>query len=193
MEISSRILKMNVNITSLFDVTNLIINKFMLISHSSKYVCVSNVHMCMASFDSDSYQKVINNADIVVPDGKPLVWAQKLLGHNMAKQVRGIDLTMALCDMASKKGVHIGFYGSTNHILQKIIYNLNSDFKNLNVTYSFSPPFRKLSNLEDRKIVEEIRLLTPKEMTELFIGAHIIYEKLFWLKKSIIVVNNAAE
>jgi len=30
-------------------------------------------------------------------------------------------------------------------------------------------------------------------MTELFIGAHIIYEKLFWLKKSIIVVNNAAE
>jgi N-acetylglucosaminyldiphosphoundecaprenol N-acetyl-beta-D-mannosaminyltransferase len=118
----------------------------------------------METFDSDEYQKIINSADIVVPDGRPLFLAQKL---NKAKQIRGIDLTLALCQKVSKRGIPIGFYGSTNNVLQKVISNLNSDFKNLNVTYSFSPPFRKLSNLEDRKIVEEINASDAKI---LFVG-----------------------
>ena len=167
MEIISRLLKMDVNVTSLTYVTNLIINKFVTDYQSSKYICISNVHMCMEVLDSNDYKKVIDNADIVIPDGKPIVWAQKILGHRKAEQVRGADLTLDLCEKASEKGISVGFYGSTVDTLKKINCNIKNDYRNLYIAYSFSPPFRKLSNSEDRKIVNEINASGTKI---LFVG-----------------------
>jgi N-acetylglucosaminyldiphosphoundecaprenol N-acetyl-beta-D-mannosaminyltransferase len=67
------------------------------------YVCVSNVHMCMETFDSSDFRKVVNKADLVIPDGKPLSIAQKLLGHKKAAQVRGQDIMNALCELSGKR------------------------------------------------------------------------------------------
>ena len=40
----------------------------------SRYVCAANVHMLMETHDSSEYRQVINSADLVTPDGMPLVW-----------------------------------------------------------------------------------------------------------------------
>ena len=45
------------------------------------YICVANVHMCMECFDSPGFCALVNEADLVIPDGKPLSVAQRLLGH----------------------------------------------------------------------------------------------------------------
>ena len=45
--------------------------------YKGRYICVSNVHMIMEGFDDNKFMQIINNADIVVPDGRPLVWARK--------------------------------------------------------------------------------------------------------------------
>src|SRR3712207_1722827 len=58
----------------------------------SAYVCVATVHMTMETFDSAAFQQVVNGADLVTPDGRPLVWALKGLGVKGATQVRGTDL-----------------------------------------------------------------------------------------------------
>jgi hypothetical protein len=59
----------------------------------SAYVCVATVHMTMEAFDSSAFQRVVNGADLVTPDGRPLVWALRSLGVRDATQVRGTDLT----------------------------------------------------------------------------------------------------
>ena len=51
----------------------------------SASVCAANVHMAMETFDSAAFRGSVNGADLVVPDGKPLVWALSLLG---AKTIR---------------------------------------------------------------------------------------------------------
>jgi N-acetylglucosaminyldiphosphoundecaprenol N-acetyl-beta-D-mannosaminyltransferase len=56
------------------------------------YVCISNVHMCIEVMGCNDFQSIVNKADLVIPDGKPLSWAQKLLGHSEAEQVRGQDI-----------------------------------------------------------------------------------------------------
>ena len=61
----------------------------------SSYVCVANVHMTMETFDSAAFRCVVNEADLVTPDGRPLVWALKALGLRGASQVRGADLFFA--------------------------------------------------------------------------------------------------
>jgi len=131
------------------------------------YVCVSNVHMCMESFDDINFRKLVNAADLVVPDGKPLVWGQSLLGVNDAQQVRGMDLMLTLCEHAAKEGVPIGLYGATSDILSKLEKNLQDRFKGIQIASVIAPPFRELTTEENERYINQI---TNAGVRILFVG-----------------------
>lgn len=132
------------------------------------YVCVSNVHMCMETFDSTSFRNVVNNADLVIADGRPISWAQKLLGHKQAEQVRGQDIMTALCQQSNNSELSIGFYGgSSDCVLASVIVNLKKKFPQIKINYSFSPPFRALTKEEDQEIIANIN---NADVDMLFVG-----------------------
>ena len=55
----------------------------------SSYICVANVHMCIEAYDDAEFQNIVNNADLVTPDGMPLAKGiQWLYG---TEQERGDD------------------------------------------------------------------------------------------------------
>ncbi|WP_345195975.1 WecB/TagA/CpsF family glycosyltransferase [Kistimonas scapharcae] len=110
----------------------------------------------METFDSGEFCEIVNTADMVVPDGKPLVWAQKLMGHKEACQVRGQDLTMALCKLAIEKKLKVGFYGGTQEVLSVMKMKLSEQFSGLDIAYEFAPPFRPLTSIEDKKAIKAI-------------------------------------
>ena len=122
----------------------------------SAYVCASNVHMAMETFDSQEFRSSVNGADLVVPDGKPLVWALNLLGLKNAEQVRGADLMARTIERAAEKGVPVGFYGSTPESLEDLVRVLENRYPKLRVACRISPPFRPLSNEEDAWYVRQI-------------------------------------
>jgi N-acetylglucosaminyldiphosphoundecaprenol N-acetyl-beta-D-mannosaminyltransferase len=132
------------------------------------YVCVSNVHMCMEVFDSAEFKSVVNNADLVIPDGRPLSWAQKLLGHKNAEQVRGQDIMNAICEQSGTKKLNIGLYGgSSDELLKQVITELKTSYPDINITFSYSPPFRPLTDEEDSDIVKQIN---DADVNVLFVG-----------------------
>jgi N-acetylglucosaminyldiphosphoundecaprenol N-acetyl-beta-D-mannosaminyltransferase len=132
------------------------------------YVCVSNVHMCIEVFDSKEFASVVNSADLVIPDGKPLSWAQKLLGHKYAEQVRGQDIMNALCAASGEKSLNIGFYGgSSDNLLDKVKDNLLASYPDINITYAYSPPFRPLTEAEDNEVVT---VINDADVNILFVG-----------------------
>jgi hypothetical protein len=45
------------------------------------YVCFSTVHMVMESHDNPEFAAKVNAADLIITDGMPLVWMQKLQGE----------------------------------------------------------------------------------------------------------------
>jgi N-acetylglucosaminyldiphosphoundecaprenol N-acetyl-beta-D-mannosaminyltransferase len=102
----SRIIGMHVDLTSLGHTLSEV--ERLAKKSEGAYICVSNVHMCMEVFDSAEFAQVVNGADLVVPDGKPIFWAQKLLGHTAAKHVRGQDITETLCASSGNKSLNIG-------------------------------------------------------------------------------------
>ena len=120
------------------------------------YVCVSNVHSCIESFWNNKFKKAHNSADLALADGRPIYWALKLLGSKNAEHLPGYYITDKICELANKKKIKIGFYGSTNENLKKIKLNLKKKYKKLRIEYIFSPPFITLSKLEDKKIISKI-------------------------------------
>lgn len=125
-------------------------------SNIGRYICVSNVHSCIESFKNKKFKKAHNSANIAIADGRPIYWALKIFGYKNADHLPGYHITEKLCELASKKKINIGFYGSTNENLRKIEINLKKKYKKLQINYSYSPPFRKLKKKENKKIISSI-------------------------------------
>ncbi|MBC8441501.1 MAG: WecB/TagA/CpsF family glycosyltransferase [Deltaproteobacteria bacterium] len=162
----SNILKIKVNITSYKKVVKQILN-WIDADNAGKYICVSNVHMCMEAFDNPDFCKIVNEADLVVPDGRPLVWAQILLGQKNASQVRGSDLLLTVCKEAEKAGIPIGLYGGTEKTLAAFIAFLKTRYTNLKIPFASSPPFRELTQKEEDNYIHK---LNTSGASVLFVG-----------------------
>jgi N-acetylglucosaminyldiphosphoundecaprenol N-acetyl-beta-D-mannosaminyltransferase len=122
----------------------------------SAYVCVASVHMVMEAFASAPFQSVVNGADLVTPDGRPLMWALKGLGAVDASQVRGTDLTSHVVERAAREGIPIGLYGGTPELLESFEGVLRARYPGVEVACKIAPPFRPLSPEEDEQVTREI-------------------------------------
>ena len=122
----------------------------------SRYVCAANVHMVMESHDNPDFNRIVNGADLVTPDGMPLVWALKMLGVKNATRVYGPDLTLHVCEMAAARSIPIGLYGGTPSSLEDFISFLKNNYKGIEIACAISPPFRPLTPEEDKQYIEEI-------------------------------------
>ena len=125
-------------------------------SHPRGYVCVANVHMTMTAFDDAGFQAVVNDADLVTPDGMPLVWALRLLGRRQAERVRGPDLMPAVLAEAARLDLPVGFYGATPDTLERVAALFRQRHPQLRLDYSYAPPFRPLDAVEDAAVTADI-------------------------------------
>lgn len=141
----------------------------------------ANVHVVMEAVDHPAYLEALNRADMVNPDGMPLVWALRALGLRRAQRVCGPDAMVAILAAADKTGTPIGFYGSSQAVLDALLAATRLQYPHLNVVFVESPPFRALSPQEDAAAIDRmnasgVRLLCvglgcPKQ--EMWIMEHI--------------------
>jgi N-acetylglucosaminyldiphosphoundecaprenol N-acetyl-beta-D-mannosaminyltransferase len=130
-------------------------------------VFFANVHMLMEAHDADGFRNQLNRADMVNPDGMPLVWALRAMGHTNARRVYGPDATAALLGAAQRSGIPIGFYGGTDETLTKLVAEVNRQYPGIQIVFQMSPPFRPLSEAEDANIVRQI---ANSDVRWLFVG-----------------------
>ncbi len=126
-----------------------------------EYICVSNVHTTIMAHDDEAYRRVQNEAALRLPDGKPLSVVSRKRGHKDAGRVTGPDLMRVLFEEASQNGLRMYFYGSTDEILKELRQKLDAQYKGINIAGMYSPPFRKLTDEEDRDIINMINDTKP--------------------------------
>jgi N-acetylglucosaminyldiphosphoundecaprenol N-acetyl-beta-D-mannosaminyltransferase len=122
----------------------------------SRTICAANVHMVMEAWDSPAFRQVVNGADLVTPDGMPLVWMMRLKGHRDQTRVYGPTLMLLVLEMAEQENVPVGFYGSSPEVLETLVERIQAQRPALNVAFVHSPPFRAMSQQEDEEIVRQI-------------------------------------
>ena len=122
----------------------------------SRYVCVANVHMVMEAYDSPDFKEIVNAADLITPDGMPLVWMLRRMGYPQQTRVYGPDLTLEVIAAAAAENIPVGFYGGALDVLEAMLRVLKSKCPGLQVPYAYSPPFRPLTAEEDAEVVNGI-------------------------------------
>ena len=160
-----RVLSMHVDVTTHASTSSIVSN--WIDNPVGRYICVSNVHMCIECFDDRAFANVINNADLVVPDGKPIALALKLLGQKQTEQIRGADLTKKILQYAHVKNAVIGFYGGTETALARIREKIHTNYPGIKIGCMLSPPFRPLSDVE---LAKDRRIINDSGVQLLFVG-----------------------
>ena len=120
-------------------------------------------------------------ADLILTDGKPLIWISKWLKTPIKEKISGSDLFPRLCALAAEKGYKMYFLGAAEGVAAKAAENLSKRFEGLNVVGTYSPPKGFEDNEDEmnkiRSIIREsspdiliVGLGCPKQ--ELFILHH---------------------
>lgn len=148
------IISIKVHSTNYYEVTKQVIDWAQ--ESVSRIVCAANVHMVMEAYDSPAFCQIINSADIVTPDGMPLVWALRRLGEKKQQRVYGPELVLAVCEAAVKKSIPIALYGGAEQSLSDFYVYLNNRFPGVLISCMISPPFRTLTAAEDALFTEQI-------------------------------------
>jgi N-acetylglucosaminyldiphosphoundecaprenol N-acetyl-beta-D-mannosaminyltransferase len=125
-------------------------------ARKSSYVCFANVHMLMDAYQTPAFNQVVNEADIVTPDGKPLSVLMNLQYKNKQERACGMDLFPDILREAEKRDLSVFFYGSTNDVLERIKQKAQDEFSALTIAGAYSPPFRPLTPEEDKEVVDMI-------------------------------------
>jgi N-acetylglucosaminyldiphosphoundecaprenol N-acetyl-beta-D-mannosaminyltransferase len=115
------------------------------------------VHAVVTASSDPMLREAVNRFQLVVPDGQPVRWALNLLhGTGLRDRVCGPELMLHVCRRAAEEGVPIFLYGSSPSVLAALERNLVARFPCLLVAGAESPPFRPLTDDEDRAMVERI-------------------------------------
>jgi len=126
----------------------------------SSYVCVANVHMFIEAYKDPKFLQIISNADLVTPDGIPLLWGLRLLYSVKQSRVAGMDLLPDLLSRMEAQKIAAYFYGSTETILNTTETYLKNKFPNLILAGFHSPPFGDFQT-DEQEIIARINSLAP--------------------------------
>lgn len=153
------ILGVNVNVTNMEDTVKVITEN--LDDIKGDYICVSNVHTTVMSYEDESYRNIQNSGFMALPDGKPLSVVSKKRGFSEAERVTGPDLMEEIFKISEEKGYTHYFYGSTQETLDILKEKLTEKYPKIEIVGIYSPPFRELTEEEDKEIIKNINKVKP--------------------------------
>ena len=128
---------------------------------SGDYMCVANVHTTVTAFDDAEYCDIQNGAVIAIPDGSPLVSIGKRRGYDDMGRTTGPDYMGEIFRISVENDYRHYFYGSTEETLDKLREKLNRNYPGIKIVGMHSPPFRAMTEAEDKEVIEKINCVNP--------------------------------
>lgn len=131
----------------------------------SRYVTLCNVHSVVTASEDAEFRRVIEQADLALPDGAPIAWALRREGHPEQTRLSGPDLMWRYLAEAQRLKQRVFFYGSTPETLDKLRARIVAHFPRLQIAGMVSPPYRSLTPEEDQAHIDQINRS----------GAHVVF------------------
>ncbi len=154
----------------------------MISSKNKSYVVAVNVDVIM-KIENDPYLKeIVDNADMVLVDGKPLVWISKMYGRPLKAKISGSDLVPLLCDVAAQKGYPIFIIGGKDGIAEQAQKRLESKLPNIKIVGTYAPP---MGFEKDEEELNKINSMISKAKPDLLIACFGCPKQEKWIYENI--------
>ena len=122
----------------------------------SGQVVTINPEMISNAVKDPDFADIINNADLVIPDGIGVEIGLKILGYNV-KRIAGIEFSHRMIEECAKNNQSVALIGAKPEIVKKAKENLVKEFPSLYITYIHDGYFK-----EDEQVLEELKIRQPR-------------------------------
>lgn len=122
----------------------------------SGQVVTINPEMISNAVKDTDFAEIINNADLVIPDGIGVEIGLKILGYNV-KRIAGIEFSHRMIEECAKNNQSVALIGAKPEIVKKAKENLVKEFSSLYITYIHDGYFK-----EDEQVLEELKIRQPR-------------------------------
>ena len=126
---------------------------------SCHFIAFTGLHGISEANKDPHFKSVLKGADLIVPDGMPLVWLGRLHGHLLRRRVYGPELMETFCRETRSQYRHY-FYGGAPGVAESLAASLQERFQ-IRVGGTYSPPFRNLTEAEDDEILRRVHEAAP--------------------------------
>lgn len=123
-------------------------------ANNSGQIVTINPEMIQAALKNKEFAAIINNAELVVPDGIGVEIGLKILGYKV-RRIAGIELGRALIEKLA--GQPVAFVGAKPEIIEKAVENLQKEVPDLNPVYVQNGYFK-----DDERVLNELTAATPR-------------------------------
>ncbi len=122
----------------------------------SGQVVTINPEMINNAVQNPEFAEIINNAELVIPDGIGVQIGLKILGYNV-RRIAGIEFSRRMIEECAKSEQSVALVGAKPEIVQKAKENLEHEIQGLYVTYAHDGYFK-----DDDKILNELKIRQPR-------------------------------
>lgn len=118
-------------------------------------VVTINPEMIEYASKNPDFAKIINNAELVIPDGIGVQIGLKILGHNV-RRIPGIEFARKALEKYSNEGKSVALIGAKPQVIEKAVINLKQEIPNINIVYYHDGYFK-----DNNEIFSELVKLRP--------------------------------
>jgi N-acetylglucosaminyldiphosphoundecaprenol N-acetyl-beta-D-mannosaminyltransferase len=136
------------------------IRAFLLAGVARQVVTVNMDFLSIASRDA-AFRETINQADLAVADGMPLVWLSRMHGEALPERVAGVELVDGACRLAAELGQGVYLLGARPGVADAAARELQAGHPGLQIAGTYAPPHRPLTADEDDRMTQRIRDTSP--------------------------------
>jgi N-acetylglucosaminyldiphosphoundecaprenol N-acetyl-beta-D-mannosaminyltransferase len=126
-----------------------------------RYIVTANVDFVVQSQEDQELQRILCDADLVVCDGMPLVWASRWFGNPLPERVAGSDMAPLLLDLADRKRLKVYLLGAETSVNAKAAETIRYNYSNLDLVGNYSPPYVPLVEMDHDDINRRVREANP--------------------------------
>lgn len=129
----------------------------------AQMICTPNAnHIVLARYDTE-FRLIIEQANLVVPDGMWVVYAARFLGTPLKENVGGRRLLPAFASRAAREGYRIFLLGGTSEdVAQQAAARLISKNPGLIIAGTYTPPFMlEFDEHENERMLDAVLRARP--------------------------------
>ncbi len=130
-------------------------------SRKPNHLVTANVDFLVQSLHDVELHRILTDAQLVLCDGMPLVWASRLLGNPLPERVAGSDLVPLLIETAVRKQFRLFFLGGSSETAAQAVANLKQKHPQVVIAGHYSPPIGNLFEMDHAEICRRIRQAKP--------------------------------
>lgn len=106
----------------------------------------------------EQLKKIINEAEIVVPDGIGIKIGLKLKGYSV-ERVPGIDYARRILDWCAKNNKPVAIVGAKEEVITKAVENLKNEIDGLNIVYYHNGYFDNTEDIYNKLKESDAKLI----------------------------------